>query len=312
VLGAFLGCAPAACSVAAWLSVRSPLVRPWQPEQERNREELQRRCLKGKGGSKSDHCFWVAVVDGYLAAGWKQRRSLCAELGLSYDRMSEVESVRSQLLGGLRSLGFGGKEAEANGGDWRIVRAALVAGLYPFVARVERPAARYADGIAGAIQKDAEARELRYFVLDESAGPPPDGARMPARARAFLHPSSLLFKETSYACPYVVFSERLVQQQAHNEQFPTRLSLSGCSEASVYALLLFGGHLAVDHQTATIAVDGWIRFSGGSTTVAAMLERLRREIDSLLLEKVEEPGRQIGESPVARCVVSLLRTDGLG
>ncbi|CAE8736590.1 unnamed protein product, partial [Polarella glacialis] len=141
VLGAFLGCASAACSVAGWLAVRSPMPRAWQPSQEAKRDALRRQVLRGQGGSKSDHCFWVAVLDGFLAA--KSRRTYCNDLGLAFDRMVEAESTRAQLLRGLQSLGFQSAEADCNAGDWRVVRAAVVAGLYPFVVQVERPPAKF-------------------------------------------------------------------------------------------------------------------------------------------------------------------------
>ncbi|CAE7434136.1 sir1 [Symbiodinium sp. KB8] len=76
------------------------------------------------------------------------------------------------------------------------------------------------------------------------------------------------FKENSYACPYVMYSDKMVQQQNH-PRHPTKLVLTGCSEASVYALLLFGGDLEVDHKEAEVKVDGWADFAGGSTTVTA-------------------------------------------
>jgi len=302
--------------------VRSPLARPWMEGQEARRDALRRHALKGHGGGKSDHCFWVAIMEAYLRAN--PRRKFCADLGLSFERMTEVETLRLQLLRGLRSLGFEEDEIETNSGDWRVVRAAVVAGLYPYIAHVVRPPPKFAEGLSGAVQVDNEARELRYFVRDDknsgrssslpSATLPasqPEWRQRQQGQRAFLHPSSLLFKECNYSCPYVVFSEQTVQPQ-NNSQYPTRLSLGGCSEASVYALLLFGGGLAVDHHSACISVDGWIQFRGGSTTVVAMLQRLREAIDRLLLRKVEEPHLRIVEDKVARCVVKLITTDGLG
>ncbi|CAK9098128.1 DExH-box ATP-dependent RNA helicase DExH1, partial [Durusdinium trenchii] len=298
VLGAFLGVASAACSIAGWLSVRSPMPKAWQPDQETLRDTLRAKALRG-GGGKSDHCFWVAIMDAFMAA--KSRKAFCNDLGLSLERMVEAELCRTQLLRGLRSLGFQ-RDADGNAGDWHIVRAAVVAGLYPQVVSVERPTPKFAESLAGAIQIESDAREVRYW-LSEDGG----------RARAFLHPSSLLFKESSYSCPYIIFSEKTIQQQ-NNPEHPTKLVLTGCSEASVYALLLFGGHLTVDHQQVEVTVDGGRggRFAGGSTTVVAMLQRLRQAIDALLLQKVHSPSSSISGAKAAQCVVTLLSTDGLG
>ena len=44
---------------------------------------------------------------------------------------------------GLRALGFR-KDADGHAGDFRMVRAAVVAGLYPQLVKVERPPAKYA------------------------------------------------------------------------------------------------------------------------------------------------------------------------
>eukprot|EP00913_Durusdinium_trenchii_P013638 g12805.t1 len=199
----------------------------------------------------------------------KSRKAFCNDLGLSLERMVEAELCRTQLLRGLRSLGFQ-RDADGNAGDWHIASQWFW--------------------------------RVRYW-LSEDGG----------RARAFLHPSSLLFKESSYSCPYIIFSEKTIQQQ-NNPEHPTKLVLTGCSEASVYALLLFGGHLTVDHQQVEVTVDGGRggRFAGGSTTVVAMLQRLRQAIDALLLQKVHSPSSSISGAKAAQCVVTLLSTDGLG
>eukprot|EP00439_Symbiodinium_sp_Y106_P024021 s428_g2.t3 len=309
VLGAFLGVASATCGIAGWLSVRSPMPKAFKPSQEAARQALRAKALKGQGGSKSDHCLWVAIMEAFVASN--ARRSFCFDLGLSYERMVEAEASRAQLLRGLRSLGFQKTEADCNAGDWRVVRAAVVAGLYPQVAKVERPPLKFADSLAGSIQVNNDAREIRYWIREEEEEVSQAPRWRPPRVRAFLHPSSLLFKENSYACPYVMYSDKMVQQQNH-PRHPTKLVLTGCSEASVYALLLFGGDLAVDHKEAEVKVDGWADFAGGSTTVVAMIQRLRAAIDALLLRKVQEPSEILSGDPVAQCVVTLLTTDGLG
>ncbi|CAE7746014.1 dhx29, partial [Symbiodinium sp. CCMP2592] len=98
----------------------------FKPSQEAARQALRAKALKGQGGSKSDHCLWVAIMEAFVASN--ARRSFCFDLGLSYERMVEAEASRAQLLRGLRSLGFQKTEADCNAGDWRVVRAAVVAG----------------------------------------------------------------------------------------------------------------------------------------------------------------------------------------
>lgn len=299
------------------LSVRSPLRSVQrEPQAEAWRENLRQKLRPG--GVKSDHCFAAALMQRWQRdSSFRARRELCQSGALVFERMAEAATVRSQLVAGLRSLGFDvGGDDDRCAGEWRALRAAVCAAFYPHVARVDRPPKEYVDSIGGALEKRAEARKLRYFVLTDAASDATvEFGRAAAcgresRVRAFLHPSSFLFKETSYSCPYVIYSSKQAQE-AREDRGP-RLNLSESSEASVYALLLFGGQLHVDSHSNEVSIDGWITFSGGSTTAVALVERLRAEIDALLLRKAEEPWLRLGDEKATRAVGTLLSTDGLG
>eukprot|EP00929_Paragymnodinium_shiwhaense_P043873 TRINITY_DN22530_c0_g2_i1.p1 TRINITY_DN22530_c0_g2~~TRINITY_DN22530_c0_g2_i1.p1 ORF type:complete len:1435 (+),score=380.84 TRINITY_DN22530_c0_g2_i1:69-4373(+) len=326
VVGAFLGVASMAVDVASMLSVRSPLKNVAKdPKAAEFREQL-RQSLR-PGGTRSDHCLYAKLMQLWCDARGSQRRELCQNAALAWERMAEATSTRSQLVNALRGLGFDvAREGDRCAGEWRALRVAVTAAFYPEVARVRRPAAEYSAGIGGAIEKKADSRKLHYFVqkdatLESTASEPHDynatGWRANERQyndiRAFLHPASMLFKETSYSCPYVVFSTKQVQQtRSATTGYSSRLNLSDASEASIYALLLFGGRLAPDHSNNMLTIDDWITFSGGSTTVVALVERLRTEIDKLLMRKVEQPWLQLGDVSVCQAVSTLLSTDGLG
>lgn len=321
VLGAFLGVASAAADAAAMLSVRSPLKSTQHDQQADNFRVGLRNTLR-PGGGKSDHCLQVALMQlWHEDRSNRGRRELCQKAALAYERMAEAATVRAQLVAGLRGLGFAlGGEDDRNGSEWRVLRAAVCAAFYPQVARVDRPPKEYTEGIAGAIEKQAEARRMRYFVLtdvasDSFAEDPDSGRRFQKHEdsmRAFLHPSSVLFKEANYSCPYVVFSSKQAQEARADLGKPARLNLSEASEASVFALLLFGGSLRAVTQRNEVLVDEWIAFSSGSTTVVALVEKLRTEIDALLLRKVESPQLSLASEAVAQAVATLIKTDGLG
>ena len=88
--------------------------------------------------------------------GTRGRRDLCREVGLSFERMCEIQTLISQLGRDLASLGFGGGgggREERGGADgarallesmderggrayWRLVKAAVCVGLYPNVVKV--------------------------------------------------------------------------------------------------------------------------------------------------------------------------------
>jgi len=305
VLGALLGCPEAAAAVAGCLSVRSPLLRG-DEEQEARRKEL--RGAMRPGGGKSDHCLLAQLMALWgKDRGRAARRELCQKYGLGYERMYEAESTQRQLLGELRGLGFRQEAAGDGELSWRLLRAVVCGSFYPFVAKVERPLPKFVEGIAGAVQVENEARDIRYFVREREVG-----GRL-ARMRAFIHPSSCIFSQSSYTVPYVVFSAKQVQPP-RNPEDSSRLSLSSASECSVFALLLFGGHLRVDHKQnqATVVLDDFVQFSAGSTSVGALVERLRAGVDELLRMKIEDPSLRLEDNSIAQTLVELLETDGVG
>jgi len=323
VVGAFLGVASMAADVAAMLSVRSPLKSVARdPKAEAWRERL-RQSLR-PGGTKSDHCLYAKLMQLWTEGRSNARRELCSNAAIVWERMTEAASVRAQLLNGLRGLGFDRAGDNRCAGEWRALRVAATAAFYPQVAKVNRPPSEYVEGIGGAVERKAEAKKFRYFVrldpttrqeAEDVASSTAGGAATRSwwannEARGFLHPGSVLYKESSYSCPYVVFSSKQVQQ-THGD-YATKLILSEASEASIYALLLFGGRLRVLHSSHEVTIDEWIAFSGGSTTVVSLVERLRNEIERLLLQKVAEPWLQLGDSPVCQVVTRLVSTDGLG
>jgi len=281
-----------------------------------------RNTLK-PGGTKSDHCLSAAILQLWRSSDGRSRRELCQQAGLAYERMAEAATVREQLVTGLHGLGFDVKgEDNRLGSEWRALRAAVSAAFYPQVAKVDKPPKEYIDSLAGAIEKEAEARRVRYFVLIDATADVPtnvdlnhkeDSWRMRPRedsTRAFLHPSSVLFKQANYSCPWVVFSSK--QAQEARDDKPSRLNLSEASEASIFALLLFGGALYANIQQNTVVIDNWIMFSSGSTTVVALVEKLREAIDGLLLQKVENPRLTLSQEKVSQAVCTLITTDGLG
>jgi len=50
---------------------------------------------------------------------------------------------------------------------WRLVKAAVGVGLYPNVVKVVRPPFRYAKVAGGAVQVEAHARELSFYVFNK-------------------------------------------------------------------------------------------------------------------------------------------------
>lgn len=81
---------------------------------------------------------------------------------------------------------------------------------------------------------------------DEGVGIPKLFER--SRGRVFVHPSSINFTVTKYETGWMVYSDIMETSKVFVRQ---------CSSVPVYALLLFGGAVQVNHTQGTVSVDTW-------------------------------------------------------
>ena len=306
VLGAALGVRSEALSVAAGLSVRSP----WRSgEGDRDAADTFKTILRQDHQcGRSDHALVALAFDAFAARAadaprgvWQRKRAMqpwCADRGLSYDPLNEMDLLRKQFDDALRDRGFLPSRARARVGGkplvgaalWRVARALVGAALYPQVLKIEKPTQKYAESADGAVAKDAAARELRFVRRTD------DGYE-----RVFLHPASVCFKERSWPSPWAVYNECVETHKTY---------VRDCSEAAPYSLLLFGGNLEPKPLESLILVDGWIRFHANAR-VAALVAALRHRVDALLEAKAQDPTIDLEAAPVVKAILRLLLHDGL-
>lgn len=73
---------------------------------------------------------------------------------------------------GARALPADAAAFDDASGNARIVKAALCAGFYPSILRVEHPAAVFAETHGGALEKDADPARLKFFDRRRGVLPP--------------------------------------------------------------------------------------------------------------------------------------------
>lgn len=122
---------------------RDPFVLPSQPSQKRA-AMISRK--KFAAGTYSDHMAVLRAFQSWQnarASGWE--RVFCEKYFISAPVMEMVIGMRTQLLGQLRASGFvrargsgDMRDLNSNSENWAIVKAALTAGLYPNLMRVDR------------------------------------------------------------------------------------------------------------------------------------------------------------------------------
>ncbi|XP_043278621.1 3'-5' RNA helicase YTHDC2-like [Venturia canescens] len=138
-----LKCLDPILTIVCSLAYRDPFVLPSQPFQKRAAAAARKQFA---GGSYSDHMVVLRAFQGWQQAranGWE--RQFCEQNFISGPVMEMIVGMRTQLLGQLRASGFvrakgSGdiRDLNINSENWAVVKAALTAGLYPNLIRVDR------------------------------------------------------------------------------------------------------------------------------------------------------------------------------
>eukprot|EP00882_Tetradesmus_deserticola_P011147 GHRQ01011788.1.p1 GENE.GHRQ01011788.1~~GHRQ01011788.1.p1 ORF type:complete len:340 (+),score=172.49 GHRQ01011788.1:429-1448(+) len=167
----------------------------------------------------------------------------------------------------------------------RIVKAAICAGFYPRILRVEAPI-KYQAVAGGAMRMEADPASIKFF--ERGLG------------RVWVHPASVCFKAGSYPSGWLVFTQ-LVET--------SRPFVREASMVPLYALLAFGGELEVLHDQGLLLLDGWAKFKAPAR-VGVLIKHLRAAVSSLLAAKVADPSLQLAGQRVVEALHALLATDG--
>lgn len=244
-----------------------------------------------KTGIRRNSSDYVAVVlavkEFSRCNGREAQRRFATENGLSTERLLEILKEQRELLQsmvhagllsttaqGLREDSIENRNCESLG----VVVSALVAGLYPRLAKIVRPPQRYVETAGGAVERDIEANEYKFYVplpagenvsTDTEALGSDDKNRTDIAdeiisaegfQRVFVHPSSINFGNNSFSrSSYLLYGE--MQRTAGNIKVldNAKIYLRETTEPPVYALLLFGGQLEISYTDQTLTIDGWIR-----------------------------------------------------
>lgn len=131
-----LKCLDPILTIACTLAYRDPFVLPSLGSNKKAALHCRKRFTSG---SFSDHMALLRAFQAWQKAcseGWE--RSFCEKNFLSQATMDMILGMRTQLLGQLRAIGFvrarGGsdiRDVNMNSENWAVVKAALVAGMYP-------------------------------------------------------------------------------------------------------------------------------------------------------------------------------------
>lgn len=138
-----LKCLDPVLTIVCSLAYKDPFMLPSQPSQKRA-SAMSRH--KFSSSTYSDHMALLRAFQAWQKAktdGWD--KTFCFKNYLSSAVMEMIVGMRAQLLGQLRASGFvrargGGdiRDLNTNSENWAVVKAALCAGMYPNIIRVDR------------------------------------------------------------------------------------------------------------------------------------------------------------------------------
>ncbi|CCK69064.1 RNA helicase KNAG_0B06360 [Huiozyma naganishii CBS 8797] len=297
-----------------------------------NRDAIKKVLLRYQ--ARGDLLAMVEILRQYLSIEDKAaKRQFMRDNMLSYNKVSEILSARAQYYSILRDVGFlpmsyrpwnGSPTFNANESNSSVVEIILTGSFYPNVARVQLPDPKFLATSSGAIEKDPEAKTIKYWVRNEeyvdklselrqtqTASGSVDMDDMPLPStRAFIHPSSVLFSDRNVNVEEIRALEGAAEEGAadkyasrnpmlklpflvyNSSHCTSKLFLNGITPTSTLSLLLFGGPISYDihgeQHSPGIVVDDWLPVRTWCKN-AVLIKRLRQQLDVSIREVLQRP-----------------------
>ncbi|XP_070542906.1 3'-5' RNA helicase YTHDC2-like [Ptychodera flava] len=316
-----LKCLDPILTIVCALAYRDPFVLPNRPSEKRAALMVRKKFA---AGTNSDHMALLRAFQAWQRArsdSWE--RTFCEKNYISQATMEMVVGMRTQLLGQLRASGFvrargGGdiRDLNSNSENWAVVKAALCAGMYPNLIRVDR------ERVQLMTQKESKVRFHPSSVLSQ----PPTGKMTVADAHAQnvknLPTDWLIYDEMTrthriantrcvtvvspvtvalFAGPARLPSDSLtLPDVAYHEPATDGQEDTSSSE----------GEGEDDGKKANMRVDEWISFKIDAEAATYTLQ-LRQKWHSLFLRRMRAPSKpwsQVDES-VIRAVIGVLTNE---
>ncbi|XP_065600330.1 3'-5' RNA helicase YTHDC2 [Cyrtonyx montezumae] len=319
-----LKCLDPVLTIASALAYRDPFVLPALASQKCAAVVYRKELAEG---TFSDHMVLLRAFQAWQKAqrdGWE--RDFCERSFLSQAAMEIILGMRAQLLGQLRALGFivargGGahiRDVNANSENWAVVKAAIVAGMYPNLVHVDRKKLI----LTGPKEKvqfhpTSVLSQAQYEMI-----PPSNGQ---AAALQALPTDWLVYDEMTRAHRIANIRCCSVVTPVTVALFcgPARLPPNALQETLMFFFYMFnsGNKESNDddsdseiedniYNKALLKLDEWLHFKL-DPDVAGMLMQLRLKWHSLLLHRMRAPSKpwSRADEVTLSTVVSVLSTE---
>ncbi|EEB08379.1 ATP-dependent RNA helicase Ucp1 [Schizosaccharomyces japonicus yFS275] len=281
VYAAMFGFLDVALVIAAILSVKSPFLH----FDDRAREK---RAQYGNG--------WGDLIsDTYAYCQWEQSTAQLSrretfqwadERGLSLTTLQTIQSTLSDLRESAKELRLY-QFSESKGCRWdahddmSLLSTIIAAALSPNLAKCVYPNKKFIASTYGALEKEHEAKEIRYYD--------------PNDARVFIHPGSTLFSATPNPskCAFIAYEKKIET---------SKVFLSSCTPVSMLGMILLGSKsVDVDPLGRGMVLNKRIPIKAYPKLVI-LLKFLRTYIDIMIQSMIEHSFRHHFADKVLHCI----------
>ncbi|XP_037229225.1 3'-5' RNA helicase YTHDC2 isoform X2 [Falco rusticolus] len=312
-----LKCLDPILTIACSLAYRDPFVLPTLASQKRAAMLCRKRFA---AGTFSDHMALLRAFQAWQKArsgGWE--KAFCEKNFLSEATMEIIIGMRTQLLGQLRASGFvrtrGGadiRDVNTNSENWAVIKAALVAGMYPNLVHVDR------ESLVLTGPKEKKVRFHPTSVLSQPQYkkiPPENGQAAAIRA---LPTDWLIYDEMTRAHRIANIRCCSVVTPVTVSLFcgPARLPSNALQELSSFrgdSVSNDNSDSEIEDKTADLALlklDEWLHLKL-DPEAACLLFQLRQKWHNLFLRRMRAPSKpwsQVDETTV-RAIIAVLSTE---
>ncbi|XP_073334572.1 3'-5' RNA helicase YTHDC2 isoform X1 [Pagrus major] len=305
-----LKCLDPILTIACTLAYRDPFILPAQGSQKRAALDCRKRFTSS---SFSDHMALLRAFQAWQKArseGWE--RAFCEKNFLSQATMDMILGMRTQLLGQLRAIGFvrarGGsdiRDVNLNSENWAVVKAALVAGMYPNLVNVNQETSLLSSN------REKKVHFHPTSVLSQSKFMENSKAEL-----AHAYPTDwLIYDEMSRG-------HRMASVRCCSMVTPITVAIfGGCAKLPSSALQEPASQKATDsplddisdsetEDLAGLKIDDWLIFQMDRETAGLVFE-LRQKWQSLFIKRIRCPSKPWSQQDeaVIRTLVSVLTAE---
>ncbi|KAG7197988.1 hypothetical protein KM043_016214 [Ampulex compressa] len=301
-----LKCLDPVLTIVCSLAYKDPFVLPSQPSQKCAVAAVRKKFATG---TFSDHMVLLRAFQCWQnARASGKERSFCEKNYISAAVMEMIVGMRTQLLGQLRASGFvrargSGdiRDLNSNSENWAVVKAALTAGLYPNLIRVDR------EHMQLRTQKEVK-------VFFHSSSTLKDFPKSPRMTSAETHESNvkslpcdwLLYEEMSRTGRFCHVKVVTLVNALTVALFsgPARLPMDVIYEAESVPESESDSEVDESHEGTIFKLDDWVVFKLDPEAARPFLH-LRQKWNALFLRRMKSPNKvmsQLDEKVVSTIV----------